>query len=96
MLYKKWGASAAKRINLQLLLAEQSGKDPSTVAFSLKAKKDKNDQGSFATAIVDVATVPAVEAKKDAELVERLRKFVGATQAPPAQSVPAIEAPALD
>ena len=96
MLYRRWGASAAKRINLALLQAQAADKDPSSVAFTLKAKKDKNDYGSFATAIVDVADVPAVEAQKDAEIVEKLRSFVGNSQSTPQPSRPAIEAPALD
>lgn len=97
MLYKKWGGSAAKRINLALLQAQQQNKEFSSVAFSLRAKKDSKDTHSFATAIVDVADVPAVEAAKDAEVVAKLRAFVGGPQSSqPAPTSTPVEAPAID
>lgn len=97
MLYKRWGGDAAKRINQEILLAEMRGLDSTAVPFSLRAKKDQNDAGSFATAIVEpIENLDAATVKKDAELVAKLRPFVGQASAPAPSSAPAIEAPALD
>ncbi len=96
MLYKKWGGQAAKRINLSLLQAQANGKDPATECFSLRAKKDKSDKGSFATAIVDVDKVPAVQALKDIEVLETVRQFVAPAQVQQAAPVSSPDAPALD
>ena len=97
MLYRRWGADAAKRINMETLLAQMDGKDTSAIPFSLRAKKDQNDAGSFATAIVEpIENLPAAQAEKDAALVAKLRPFVGQATAPAPSSAPAIEAPALD
>ena len=94
MLYRRWGADAAKRINLELMMAGMQEQDPTTVAFTLRAKKDSNDEGSFATAIVE----PTEAKPGDAELVAKLARYVGASPSPQAapSPAPAIEAPALD
>lgn len=94
MLYRRWGADAAKRINLELMMAGMQEQDPRSVAFTLRALKDSNDDGSFATAIVE----PTEAKPGDAELVAKLGQYVGASPNPQAapSSAPAIEAPALD
>lgn len=99
MLYKKWGGSAAKRINLELLFAKNAGKDASSVAFTLSSRKDEGEKGDFCTAVVDVAQVPALEAAKDQEVVEKLKPTAVQLAGParPQIAAPATTtAPALD
>jgi hypothetical protein len=96
MLYKKWGGQAAKQIQLELLKAQSLGQNYSEIPFEIQAKKDKTDSGAFATAIVRVADVPAVQVKKDLEVVQLVAQNVSPDAPPAPAPAPALEAPALD
>jgi hypothetical protein len=96
MLYKKWGGQAAKQIQLELLKAQSLGQNYSEIPFEIQAKMDKTDSGAFATAIVRVADVPAVQVKKDLEVVQLVAQNVSPDAPPAPAPAPALEAPALD
>lgn len=96
MLYKKWGKQAAKSINLVILKAQAMGEEVSEIPFEIQAKRDKNDSGSFATAVVRRADVPAAQLQKDIEVVREVAKNVAPSQAPAPTNAPALETPALD
>lgn len=95
MLYKAWGKQAAKQLQLELLKAQALGENYSEIPFEIRAKRDKNDSGSFATAVVRRADVPAVQVEKDLAVVREVAQNV-APDAPAPTPAPAIEAPALD
>jgi hypothetical protein len=96
LLLTRTGQQAAKAINHQLLLASMQEVDSGHVPFVVKVLKRQNDKGTFGVPSVSVADVPAVQLKKDIELVDKLRSRVAPSHPTPTPSAPAIEAPALD
>ena len=93
--FKRTGMDAAKEINMALLFAGPGNE--STVAFELALEKRQGDH-KYVVPVVRKVSVPALEAAKDSEKLEGLKRLAGAAPERP-QLAPATAsntAPALD